>query len=502
MEIVFKLLNSFTELMSKTNKFEDWIRIRQVIKGIDNDTFINYGINRIINQLFGDFKSLLLKVVLLNENKEIPDNGLPLFRDILEIQKQINNDNANDNDSTGNEPELTLECLPKELFVKTTNYLSILDVKTFCEVSTSVCLSCINVLGNIDLMVIDAQDFVFNDRIAFDQNGVRSLMRYIRVNASLTLLDYIQKIAGASWFFAWNRPYEGSELSETVLNYHLFSYYEMCTKLKTSSNDYKNWVTKTDGNIENENYGFYVLKYFDVYKQQYYVIHYLKINHTDTINDFTPKIIELIENKLLKQYPDIFGWLSMTNMNVANMFTIHSSTFYVGTKQVNIKVNDKDAIIFELNIGMLTNENQHKLDKRKQKFNDDGIPFYYDYKSYLKWTPIRQELILSHDKIWTETSQYFKMLFHYYVQYCRDGIESSLMIIQDYYKFWNSHGNEYNIKTFLDIHYLDIDILSHTGSNIPLSNDWQFLIQTWLLKRLKNKIGMTKFSRLDLFLCL
>ena len=397
--------------MSHCNKIEDWIRIRKVIKQINTDTLINYGISRIINELFGDFKTLLLKYCLSKPETILPENTLKLLRNILKLQ-QINDINNDNNEDIDIELPLTLECLPTPILRKTTEYLCINDIKLFNQVSTSISISCLNELNYIDLCVINADKWILDKRISYDTYGFNTILKRIRLNGNITLNEYKDKLGELYWFYTWGPVQKIFDTQTINLSFPFYSLEDshLNTKLHEVSIENKwnviylnkNSINYTcfDDEIKNQAI-LYPIKYFDIYKQEYYIMHYIRIKNKSN-RDVKSILIKLIKNKLFKHYNYIFEWFTRIinnhNQSINDIFT-----FYVQRNNSHIKLFERhakswtfywgDSIAFQLNVDNINNDIKNKLISAKKRFNDDRIPFYYDYRTFLDWESTKNECI-------------------------------------------------------------------------------------------------------------
>ena len=358
------------------------LKCHQIINQINDDT-LNNNILQILNGL-GGIRELLLK----NLNNIASDNFVNILKNIK--QNQDNNDDINNDD------RIVLTSLPKEMILKTSQYLGITDVKELGSTCIELALSLKSEINKIDIRIITYDDLVLNDALIFEQNQFDEFGKNYRVRTTKTLRSCIEQ-----YNLVNTRSRYGIAFWNLKTNYNnrlypvnsMANYYHATLKriLSETGQLYPKFVVMEDQKctriIKSNGNTMIIVKYFDIVYQKLQTI---DVIITDAYKSITYDVLtNYIKNNLINT---IFKPINEYKDTLTNPFIFK---FYqqIGFKPTDIEeiiLNGKPlsshVLIFELNIcyNDIMTRFQNSIPIWHQKFKKQGKPFCMNFKIF--WT--------------------------------------------------------------------------------------------------------------------
>ena len=394
--------------MPGTEKLCNWLQGRKILKELNEDAFHRYGYDRLITQLFGGFKHLLIqcsskidnKLILnvLNDVKRCNDNYMNNDNDQENPNKESMTMNTYDdnNENNDNNSPLILDSLPSMILKTVTNWLSFEDIHRLKHVSVSWGLVCLQELKYVDIMIINGDKWILNDGISYDIHGEFTVMEKMRLNGEMLLGKYMNNNSYYA-FMAWNKycntafPICGMEASAIEgklkdIKCGLFYITKKCEYYYNFKTDNQSESSLIDAGLIIQD--ILPLKYFDLKTQKYYILCYLNCERLSK-----SKLFNFIKHTLFIKYNKLFEWFNHEDIDESSLY------YYVekGTKPQDIhplwslgnndlyKKTWGDCIIFEIKDQYFGWNTLNMLLSKKKEFNDKLQPFFYCVHQYLDW---------------------------------------------------------------------------------------------------------------------
>ena len=366
------------------------LKCHQLINQL-NTNALNKNSNEILS-IFGGIKSLLLNNIARIASQE-------LLYLLTNIKNEMNNtDSINYSDDINISESLNLMSFPKELILKTTEYLKISDIKHLSSTCIDMALICASELNKIDVRLVVYEDLLLKDTLTMEYNEFNDYGRLIRVNRNDTVLHAISKYyTNNSIIGFWNCNSFNINRKAIPLCYMNISTFDkrVCdinpNNLKLYAINYRLHVTQILKNSADRT--LILFKYFDIKHQKLFVIDAFRVGNHAQITRVL--LFNYIVNNILSKYTDLFKdvlkFKHILNID-HNFFQFYAQN---GLKPNNIKVlfkcNNKpiqtDVIIFEINTSnnLLNQYNiTHKTGLWKEKFQQNNQPLCLNVKAF--WT--------------------------------------------------------------------------------------------------------------------
>ena len=350
-----------------------------------------------------------IKTVLINSlNDMASDNLTNLLNTLTNIKSTqiiINDTNSNESDTDMSTTQpMTISKLPKQLLLKTSEYLQISEIKSLAITCIDIALACSSELNKIDIKLVTYNDFILNDKLMMEQKQFDEFPRIIRVNKYETVLTTLYKLFKTDNFYYgnWNcgdSAFTNDPFPICDMNYNESSK-NLCNIDKKHLQIYgfnfelyvKPLYNYIDTNGLESDY-LIMLKYFDVKRQKLYTLDIFRIDYIENIEHFY--LLEYIRNNLLHKYPVILDDIikNQHSMMDINKELIH---FYSqnGLLPSDIKrefidgrtnIDNVFVIIFQLNV---LNDNINNFDGIekikiwKKELDKINVPLCVDVRQF------------------------------------------------------------------------------------------------------------------------
>ena len=354
------------------------LKCHQIINEINDDNILP-----LVNQLGG------IRALLIASLKNIAsDNLVNILRNIRQ-----NQDDSND---INNDDSIVLTSLPKEILLKTSEYLEISDIKQLTSTSIELALSLKSEINKIDIRIVTYDDLVLNDKLVFEQSQFDVFGKIYRALKGERLHDCIKHYN----IISVTRPHSATfwnYISPNYVNlfplYNIRAYHSGSLEFISSAlngNNLKFFVLDIGKSTEIIKGGgqSIVIKYFDIMDQKLYQMDIAKIDEYPSLTYNV--LIKYIKNSLVDKYPSIFKPIHQNKdiLNIPQIFRVYQQNGFKPTDIEEIMLNGKplnrSVLIFELNMGNndIISRFQNSIPIWKQELKKHGKPFCKNVKTF------------------------------------------------------------------------------------------------------------------------
>ena len=330
------------------------------------------------------------KLLVNNLNNIASDNFVKVLRNIKTQQDKT--------DIATNQNELEtkkLISLPKEMLLKTSEYLEIPDIKQLTSTCIDFALSLKSEINKIDIRVVTYDDLILNDTLTFERNQFDEFGKIYRVRKDKTLDDCIDKYnivkGNTIWKAFWNPTWNSISLfpiwdmkhyvnrNLNVISFELFQTiprlfvldFDKCTPIIEAK---KGWSI--------------MIKYFDVVNQRLYIMDLVTIDEYASLRYGV--LTQYIKDVLMNKHPNIFKPINQNKDMLTHPLTFkyYQQNGFKPTDIEEILLNGKGlstrVLIFELNICNkdIMSRFQNLTPKWKQELKTQGKPFCMNVKTF------------------------------------------------------------------------------------------------------------------------
>ena len=357
-----------------TNEINSWLKCSSLYKELDRNKLKNTSCNDIVIPLLETLK-LILTVGIGKEYDKIPLHMEEMINKLITLQ----NKNKSDKDMKCNN-QMQLNTIPSVLQVNICNYLLISEILPLKNTCISLALISFPQLSKIDIKIVREIDFLFNHKIEEHPKNLQLITHNLRIDSNKKM-NQLKKIYDCQHIGIYDTTNKFAFKNRKVFDYDNHSFIspenlnEMTIKSVVNMEikckrpwafitfSCKNWAKLNDKKGVQP---LIPLKYFDIERQQLFIIDFLHYDFPDYKADKKLLIVHIKKKIVQKNFIKLNGlydYINKINMNFksnnCDMFNFYLQTskkknnlrklFGIDDDGILNGITNTNCLIFEIN---------------------------------------------------------------------------------------------------------------------------------------------------------